>query len=70
MGTQPLARDKGKGDEWVARPGGHQVAGGKGKFGNKKNIYVTISDWAYVWRGTCTRFEHHHLIIWTHLTKH
>ena len=48
---------------WITQNGGM-----KGRSGNKKNSYVTISDGAQVRRGSCPRLEYHHLVIWTHLT--
>ena len=44
--TGRSSMDRGKVHEWVAPMGGHQVAGGKGKIGNKNNSYEKISDGA------------------------
>ena len=40
------------------------VTGGAERIENN----VNYSNRSYFWRGPCPRLEHHHLMIWTHLT--
>ena len=61
-------KERGKGSERLSPWADIGWRVGKGWSRLKKNSNVKISNRSSVLRDSCPMLEHHHLIIWTHLT--